>query len=152
MKKILEFFVLPVAHLLTIIVGSIIMILCERFNCEKNITTFLILLFALIIYYFFGARYFNKIDDRKIKLYSCLFTSAVLILIYTIVFILSYTVSSAGLFIVALGSPFADLIAGLFPVEKYKYLYEVLVSVLSPISVLIIIFFAKIQTNIRKYK
>lgn len=141
MKKVLEFLAMPLVIVLQIV------ICCLLFAFGNGSGLMFILPVALIIYMFVGGFAVSKIDSKKIKISSAVFTAVSLILSFVILFAVSGYNDSTG-YIIPLISPLANSFSYIFlNLEIVEYLslpYMILTAIGSAISVFIILASSKI--------
>lgn len=150
MKKVLQFLEMPLIIALQIAIGCLLF----AFGNGAGIT--FILPIALIIYMFLGGYAVSKIESKKIKILSAVFTAALLILSFVILFAVSGFSDSTG-FIVPLISPLANSFSYMFVnfeiVEYLSLPYMIITTISSVIPVLIILISSKIfNTDNKKIK
>lgn len=150
MKKVLQFLEMPLIIALQIAIG------CLLFAFGNGAGLTFILPIALIIYMFLGGYAVSKIESKKIKILSAVFTAALLILSFVILFAVSGYSDSTG-FIVPLISPLANSFSYMFMnfeiVEYLSLPYMIITAIGSAIPVLIILISSKIfNTDNKKIK
>lgn len=150
MKKVLQFLAMP------LIIALQITICCLLFAFGNGAGLTFMIPIALIIYMFLGGYAFSKIESKKIKILSAVFTAALLILSFVILFAVSGYNDSIG-FIVPLISPFANSFSYMFVnfeiVEYLSLPYMIITAIGSAIPVLIILISSKIfNTENKKIK
>lgn len=150
MKKVLQFLEMPLIIALQIAIG------CLLFAFGNGAGLTFMIPIALIIYMFLGGYAFSKIESKKIKILSAVFTAALLILSFVILFAVSGYNDSTG-FIVPLISPFANSFSYMFVnfeiVEYLSLPYMIITAIGSAIPVLIILISSKIfNTENKKIK
>lgn len=150
MKKVLQFLAMP------LIIALQITICCLLFAFGNGAGLTFMIPIALIIYMFLGGYAFSKIESKKIKILSAVFTAALLILSFVILFAVSGYNDSTG-FIVPLISPFANSFSYMFVnfeiVEYLSLPYMIITAIGSAIPVLIILISSKIfNTENKKIK
>lgn len=150
MKKVLQFLAMPLIIALQIAIG------CLLFAFGNGAGLTFMIPIALIIYMFLGGYAFSKIESKKIKILSAVFTAALLILSFVILFAVSGYNDSTG-FIVPLISPFANSFSYMFVnfeiVEYLSLPYMIITAIGSAIPVLIILISSKIfNTENKKIK
>lgn len=150
MKKVLQFLEMPLIIALQIAIG------CLLFAFGNGAGLTFILPIALIIYMFPGGYAVSKIESKKIKILSSVFTAALLILSFVILFAVSEYNDSTG-FIVPLISPISNGVSFLFVswgiIEYLSLPYMIITVIGSVIPVLIILISSKIfNTDNKKIK
>lgn len=94
------------------------------------------------MYFCVGIKIFDKIGDEKTKKYSMIITAILIAVSYPVSEILTIVTGQYYLIHMMICSPIASLMAK--PVGGIPYLYELLLVLFSPISVLLIWLFSKI--------
>lgn len=141
MKKVIQFLEMPFVQLLTVAVSVVLMF------CGSSIGIPFIIPVSLIIYIFLGGFLFSKIESKKIKVSSAIFTAVLLILSYIAAFIASKFNSDSAYFIFLI-SPLSNAAIVLFPQSFLNGFdspfYEITATILSVIPVVIMVVSAKI--------
>jgi len=136
MKKFLQFMELPLLQVLAVLIS------CVLFAVGNSIGIILMSPILLILHIFLGGYLFYKIKDKKIRVFSALFTAFLLIASYVIIFIVAQSnmnVMYAAIFISPLGN--------LLPVAKLEYMssaYMVAETICSVTPVILTVISAKI--------
>lgn len=136
MKKFLQFMALPLLQALAVLISVVL------FAVWNSIGIILMSPILLILHIFLGGYIFSKIEDKKIRVLSALFTALLLIVSYAIIFIVAQNhmdVMYAAIFISPLGN--------LLPVGKLEYMsgaYMVAETICSVIPVILTVISAKI--------
>ena len=140
MKKVIQFLEMPLIQLLVIAVSSVLTF------CGGDIGIPFIIPGSLIIYIFLGGFLFSKIESKKIKVSSAIFTAVLLALSYLATFLVSNLYSDSTLYYESVISPLTIYIALFYPksIMYNTYLYEIITALLSVIPVVIIVVSAKI--------
>ncbi len=150
MKKVLQFLAMP------LIIALQIAICCLLFAFGNGVGITFILPIALIIYMFLGGYAVSKIESKKIKISSSVFTAVLLVLSFVILFAVSGYSDSTG-FIVPLISPISNGVSVLFVssgiIEYLSLPYMIITTIGAVIPVLIILISSKIfNTENKKIK
>lgn len=150
MKKVLQFLAMP------LIIALQIAICCLLFDFGSGVGITFILPIALIIYMFLGGYAVSKIESKKIKISSSVFTAVLLVLSFVILFAVSGYSDSTG-FIAPLISPISNGVSVLFVssgiIEYLSLPYMIITTISSVIPVLIILISSKIfNTENKKIK
>lgn len=150
MKKVLQFLAMPLIIVLQIA------ICCLLFAFGNGVGITFILPIALIIYMFLGGYAVSKIESKKIKISSSVFTAVLLVLSFVILFAVSGYSDSTG-FIVSLISPISNGVSVLFVssgiIEYLSLPYMIITTIGAVIPVLIILISSKIfNTENKKIK
>lgn len=150
MKKVLQFLAMP------LIIALQIAICCLLFAFGNGVGITFILPIALIIYMFLGGYAVSKIESKKIKISSSVFTAVLLVLSFVILFAVSGYSDSTG-FIVSLISPISNGVSVLFVssgiIEYLSLPYMIITTIGAVIPVLIILISSKIfNTENKKIK
>lgn len=150
MKKVLQFLAMP------LIIALQIAICCLLFAFGNGVGITFILPIALIIYMFLGGYAVSKIESKKIKISSSVFTAVLLVLSFVILFAVSGYSDSTG-FIVPLISPISNGVSVLFVssgiIEYLSLPYMIITTIGAVIPVLIILISYKIfNTENKKIK
>lgn len=144
MKKCTKYFLLlTLALLITEIFNGVIVFGLNKFlDGREEIISVCV---SLILYFIFGKVFFSKITDNK-SFYKSMIYAAIMIVISYIVS-LSLTVSTGGYFLLHMEicSPVGNLLA--YPFSEIPVLYELLLFLFSPISVVLIWLFSKIGSR-----
>lgn len=140
---------MPLVQLLAVAVSVVLMF------CGAEIGIPFIIPVSLIIYIFLGGFLFSKIESKKIKILSAVFTAVLLALSYTAAFIASKFNSDSAYFIFLI-SPLSNAAIVLFPQSFLNGFdspfYEITATVLSVIPVVIMVVSAKIFNAKKKQK
>lgn len=166
MKKenIKEIFILPIMLIISEVINFIIMFgtreIITKFVSEENFTYeffkrldnisfFVIIIVSLLIYLCVGIKIFDKIGDEKTQKYSMIITAILIVVSYPVSELLTIVTGQYYYFIhMMICSPIASLIAAL--AGDIPYLYELLLILFSPVSILLIWLFSKIGDKKKK--
>lgn len=153
MKKILlnKIFMLSIILLITevlnFIVFSFLNFLAIAFKSyipndifeNRDVIIAIILMFvSLIMYYFIGKKIFINFGNDKIKKYSAIITSVIIIVSYPVSEFVTQILGEYFIVHMIVCSPIAYFIAMPFATSEINHLYENILALLSPISVLLI--------------
>ena len=140
-----KFLILPLALFVTEILNSIIFIAICHLTINDTIRFSVLAVFSLLMYYFIGKKIFAKITDEKTKKYSAVITSVLIMISYPFSEILSRITGEFFIVHIAYCSPIANLIAIPFSTFQNDILSVILITIFSPISVVLIWLFSKIK-------
>lgn len=159
-------FILPVIMFITEILNTILFIalsfcisvlgfesymLGNTYSKTKDmIIEILLMFFSLLMYYFIGQKIFKNLGDDKIKKYSAIFTSVIIIISYPVSEFLTQITGEYFITHFVVCSPIAYLMSIPFSASTINHLWESVLALLSPISVLFTWLFSKIE--VKKFK
>lgn len=117
----------------------------------KDVTIEIILmLFSLLIYYFISKKIFVNFGDSKIQKYSAIITAILVIISYPVSELITQITGEYFIIHMQICSPIAYLIAMPFSTSTINHLYEIILMLFSPVSILLIWLFSKIGNRKKK--
>lgn len=140
-----KFLILPLALFVTEILNSIIFIAICNLTINDTIRFSVLAVFSLLMYYFIGKKIFAKITDEKTRKYSAVVTSALIMISYPLSEYLAEITGEYFIVHIAYCSPIANLIGIPLSSIQNDILSMTLLTILSPISVVLIWLFSKIK-------
>lgn len=141
MKKCTKyFFLLILALAITEMFNGVIVFGFNKFLDVKG--EFVSVCVSLILYFIFGKVFFSRITDNKSFNKSVIYVAIMIVISYIVSLLLTVLTGSYFLFHMAICSPVGNLLA--YPFSEISGLYELLLFIFSPISVLLIWLFSKI--------
>lgn len=143
MKKFGNFILLPFLLFVSELIEIVIGMLLNSFISNNTLWNITISIVSLVLYYIIGSKFFCKVKNDKMKVYSLCFTVLLILGSCILSIVLSYTKTDMFLFHLTFCTPVANTLVSLFPVDKFDYLYEVLIVLFSPLSVLFTWMFSK---------
>ncbi len=147
MKKAIQFLEMPFIQILIAVLSLICLF------SDSVVGLRIMPVAALIIYIFPGGFLFSKIESKKIRVSSAIFTAVLLILAHT-AFMIADNYSDMAMYAAIMLSPFTTLISGLIfekiLVDAYVW-YKVTLVVTSVFPVIVIVLSAKLY-NLKKSK
>ena len=140
-----KFLILPLALFVTEILNSIIFIAICNLTINDTIRYIVLAVFSLPMYYLIGKKIFAKITDEKAKKYSAVITSVLIMISYPLSEYLTEITGEYFIVHIAYCSPMANIIAIPFSTFQNDILSVILITIFSPISVVLIWLFSKIK-------
>lgn len=143
LKKLL---ILPLALFVTEILNGIIFIAVCNLTINDTIRFIVLAVFSLLMYYFIGKKIFAKIKDEKFKKDTAIIASILILVSYPLSLFIAFVFRIEMLLNhIAYCSPIANLIAIPFSTFQNDILSVILITIFSPISVVLIWLFSKVK-------
>ena len=146
MKNSLKYSIwLLLSIIVTEIINGIIVLCFDKFINGKY--TAAIISASLIMYFLLGNMFFSKLTDRQSFCKSVIYVSIIIVISY--ILSIGATISTGIYFIIHMEicSPIGNVLA--YPFSEIPILYESLLCIFSPISILLIWLFSKINIKNR---
>lgn len=145
MKNLLKFFAYPFVIVLSVSINAVLI----SFSAVPAVLFMDTI--SLIFYLFLGGIIINKINDKKIKIYSLIFTTIVMLAIGIILAIQMHSGSDTAVWISMIISPFSVSAAGIFENYYLKAVY-LIAFVIGTVLPVLISYLASLVFGIEKKK
>ncbi|MBQ8981741.1 MAG: hypothetical protein IJ077_09060 [Eubacterium sp.] len=144
------YLILPASLLIAEVINISVFYLLSAFFHNDKLNYLIVSIISIAGYYIIGNCFYRKIITENAQKISVVITIVTILLSYIFVDVLSFYGIDYFLFHLAFGSPVANYTTYFFNINKHAYLYEIIVTVLSPVSVVLIAFFEKLGRRNKK--
>ena len=142
--KFKYYIILPALLLILEIINIGVFDLLSMIYHNDKLNYLIISTISITGYYIIGNSFYRKIIKENAQELSLVLTIIIILLSYIVADVLSLYGMDDLLFHLVFGSPVANYITYFFNINKYAYMYEIIVTILSPVSVVLIVIFEKI--------